>query len=246
MAGARVSLVTGGGRRVGAAIARALAAHGDRVAIHHHRSVDEAAALAAELPGARAFAADLSDRAAARRLVDDVVAWGGGLDLLVASASVFERAPLLDGDDAAFDAAWDASLAVNLVAPAVLARRAAPHLAAREGLIVNLLDVATQQAWPGYPAYGAAKAGLAWLTRTLAVALAPRVRVVGVAPGFALPPAGASEADVARLIAQIPLRRAGSPEDVARAVRYAVEATFVTGSVLVVDGGRLAASGEGA
>lgn len=242
----RVSLVTGGARRVGAVVARALAARGDRVAIHHHASADEADALVAELPGSRAFAADLSDRAAARSLVDEVVAWGGGLDVLVANASWFARVPMLGGDDAKWDESWDTSLAVNLVAPAVMARHAAGALQARGGVVITMLDIATRQAWPGFPAYGAAKAGLEWLTRTMALALAPRARAVGIAPGFALPPVGASEADVARLVAQIPLQRPGTPEDVARAIVYAVESPYVTGTVLTVDGGRSAASGEGA
>ncbi len=112
-------------------------------------------------------------------------------------------------------------------------------------MIVNVLDIAAWQAWPNYAHHGAAKAALAWLTRTLAVALAPHVRSVGVAPGIVEWPDELDEAARARLVAKVPLGRPGSAEDIARAVAYLAEAPYVNGTVLVVDGGRLAMTGEG-
>lgn len=249
----RVALVTGAGRRVGRAIALELGARGAAVVVHYRRDAAGAAAVCAELRArggeALAVAADLADAGACQVLVDQAAAWRGRLDVLVNSAAPFRRLPFLDGADADWEAAWDEALAVVLRAPARLARRAAPHLGARgdaePGVIVNVLDIAAWQAWPSYAHHGAAKAGLAWLTRTLAVALAPRVRVVGVAPGIVDWPDGLDDATRRTLVARVPLGRAGSPGDVAQAVAYLATAPYVNGTVLVVDGGRLAASGEG-
>lgn len=240
--GGKVALVTGAARRVGAAIATELATAGAKVAIHAFRSEAHARELAATLPEARVFVADLTDPQAGRRLVDEAIAWGGRLDVLVNNAAVLRRSPFLGGSDADWEAAWQEALATNLVAPARLARRAAPALRQSRGVVVNLLDVAIDQSWPSHAHYGAAKAGLAWLTRTLAVALAPEARSVGVAPGIAEFASEADAAERARLIAKVPLGRAGTPADVARAVRFLVGAEYVSGTVLVVDGGRLAAS----
>lgn len=236
----KVALVTGGARRVGAAIARELGAAGAAVAVHYRSSRSDAEALARALGEARTFAADLSDPIACARLIDEVVAWRGRLDVLVNNASVFAPLPFVGGDDDAWERAFRGSLDVNLLAPARLARRAASFLGRTEGVIVNLLDIAVAQSWPTYAHYGAAKAGLAWLTRTLAVALAPRVRSVGIAPGIASFPDDLDAAARARLVARVPLARPGTPEDVARAVRFAVESPYVTGTIIVVDGGRLA------
>lgn len=245
----KVALVTGAARRVGRAIALELAERGAAIAVHHHRSRAEADALVAELRvagrDARALAADLRDPAGCHRLVDDAVAWKGRLDVLVNNAATFDRVAFLDPDEARWETAWRDALAVDLTAPARLCRRAAPVLATHHGVIVNVLDVAVWQSWPHYTAHGAAKAGLTWLTRTLAVALAPQVRSVGVAPGIAEFPDDLDDEARRRLVSRVPLGRPGTPEELARAVAYLVTAEYVNGTVLVVDGGRLAATGEG-
>lgn len=247
----RVALVTGASRRVGRAIALALGAAGAEVIVHYRRDRAAAEAVVAELgtrgQRASAIAADLASPDAPRALVVATLAAHGRLDILVNSAGPFDRVPFVGGDDAAWEAAWRASLDVTVLAPARLARAAAGALGAHAtpGVIVNLLDIAAWQAWPSYAHHGAAKAALAHLTRTLAVALAPRVRCVGVAPGIVDWPADLDAAARERLVARVPLGRAGTPQDVAGAVTYLCGADYVTGSVITVDGGRLAATGEG-
>jgi pteridine reductase len=244
----KVALVTGGARRVGRAIASELAAAGAKVAIHYNTSKADATALVEELEAAgrtaQAFQADLGDGAECARLIDEVLAWDWRLDVLVNNAAVFKRLPFTGGDDATWESAWADAIDVNLLGPARLARRAAAPLATTRGVIVNILDIAALQAWPTYTHYGASKAGLAWLTRTLAVALAPEVRVVGVAPGIAEFPEALDAAARERLVDKVPLKRPGSGADIAQAVRYLVTADYVTGAVIAVDGGRLVATGD--
>lgn len=245
----RVCLVTGAGVRVGRAIAEELGRAGARVAVHYGRSGAGARATVAAIttaaratPGtrtaepARAFAADLGQPGTARTLVAEVQAWAGRLDVLVCSAARFERRAFEDIDEAA----WRDMLAVNLEAPFRLAQAAAPELRRRRGVIVNILDVAAFQAWRGYAHYAASKAGLAMLTRILALELAPRVRVCGVAPGTVAPAPDFPRAARARELGRVPLGRFGTPADVAGAVRYLCSAGYVTGSILTVDGGRSA------
>jgi pteridine reductase len=237
----KVALVTGAARRVGRAIALELGRAGATVWVHHHASTAAAAATVADLHAlgapATAVAADLRDPAATAALFARLAA-AGPLDLLVNSAAAFERRPFAAIDDAALAAMLD----LNLVAPFRCARLALPLLQPRRGVIVNVLDVAATQAWPGYAHYCAAKAGLRMLTKVLAVELAPAVRVCGVSPGTVLPPERYDAATRARLVAKIPLGREGRPEDVARAVRFlAAGPDFITGAILAVDGGRAAA-----
>ena len=238
----RVVLVTGAGVRVGRAIALELGRAGARVAVHYARSAVGArgpvrAIVAARGPGAaRAFAADLATPSNAAGLVADVVRWAGRLDVLVCSAAAFDRRPFEEIDERA----WRDMMALNLEAPFRLAQAAAPHLRRRGGVIVNILDVAAFHAWKGYAHYGTAKAGLAMLTRILALELAPRVRVAAVAPGTVAFPDDYPAADRDRIVARIPLGRVGAPADVARAVHYLCTAGYVTGSVVTVDGGRMA------
>ena len=236
----KVALVTGGGVRVGRAIATELGRAGATVAVHYRNSVRGAGAATREIERgggrARAFGADLLDRGAALRLVSEVVAWGGRLDFLVCSAAGFDGRALGQIDDEA----WDRMLDLNLGAPFRLARAAAPHLQRSGGAIVNILDVAALTAWKGFAHYCTAKAGLAMLTRCLALELAPRVRVCGVAPGTVAFPISYGQQAQKRVLERIPLGRVGSPADVARAVRYLATAEYVTGSILAVDGGRLA------
>lgn len=223
----RVALVTGAGVRVGAAIARHLGRHGYRVAGHYltHRPRGLAAALQADLSTpegpaalARAF------RAAFDRL-----------DLLVNGAAGFDERSLAATDAAA----WDAQLDLNARAPLLLTRALAPLLRRCGGSVVNVADVGGGLvAWRGFAAYCASKAALVRLTECLALELAPRVRVNAVAPGTVLWPEAYPAARRRRLAARIPLGRAGTPEDVAAAVRFLAEAPYVTGVVLPVDGGR--------
>ncbi len=237
----QTALVTGGARRIGAEIVRLLHGAGANVAIHCHRSGKEAEALRAELaalrPGSAAvFSADLLDIATLAPLVAAVVARFGGLQLLVNNASSFFPTPF--GSVTA--AAWTDLMGTNLRAPLFLSQAAAPELKRSGGLIVNIIDIHGLRALPDYMVYSTAKAALLHLTRALARELAPAVRVNGIAPGPVLwPEAGMDALLQQEIIARTPLGRAGSPADVARAVRFfATEAPFVTGQILAVDGGR--------
>jgi pteridine reductase len=234
-------LVTGAARRIGAAIARHLHAAGCDIVVHYRRSEAQARALAAELETARprstlCVAAELSDAEALPGLVDAAVAGFGRLDGLVNNASSFEATPF--GRISA--AQWRSSLDANARAPLLLAQAAAPHLRAAGGAIVNLADVYAERPKVDHLVYSAAKAALVSLTRSLAIALAPAVRVNAVAPGAILWPEQDADAGArAALLARTPLGRLGRVEDVAEAVRWLLrEAPYVTGQVLAVDGGR--------
>jgi pteridine reductase len=183
---------------------------------------------------AHPFQADLAEPDAPGALVDAAARHFGALDVLVNSAAVMERTPV----DAVTPAEWDAMFAVNLRAPFFCAQAAARHMRARGGVIVNLADLAAFETWPAYVPHTVTKAGVVQMTRALARALAPGVRVNAVAPGVVLLPQGWGDGDAERLRATTPLARNGSPDDVVRAVLYLLEADFVTGDVLMVDGGR--------
>lgn len=247
---APVAVVTGGAIRVGEAITRELAAAGYRVWIHYHRSRGEAEALAAELAGgcAGTFGGDLAEEAVRAGLCGRVTepggATGGRVDLLVNNAASFERGAFTGRSDADLRRVHE----VNFVAPVSLTRGLAGALARAGGAVVNILDVAAVQPWRGYFDHCTAKAALAMATRALAVELAPGVRVNGVAPGTVAWPAddpryaeGSEVRD--RILRAIPLGRIGSPEEIARAVVFLAQSRFITGQVLAVDGGRLAAGG---
>lgn len=234
----RVALVTGAGRRLGRALALALGERGMRVVVHHHGSAEGAArtvdALRALGTDARAVRADLTEPAAPAALVREAGACWGGLDVLVNSAAVMQRTPFTE----VRPEQWDAIMALNLRAPFFLAQAAAPLLAERRGAIVNLADLAALETWPGYVPHGISKAGVVQMTRALARVLAPAVRVNAIAPGAVLLPDDWGAEAAARLAATTPLGRIGSPEDVVRAMLYLLEADYVTGELLVVDGGR--------
>jgi len=237
----RTALVTGASRRVGAEIVRGLHRAGASVAIHYRSSVVDAEALAEELNtvrdnSAQIFAADLLASAAAQDLIDSVVSWNGGLDVLVNNASSFYPTPL----GTISDSQWDDLIGSNLKAPLFLAQSAAPYLRRSMGSIVNIVDIHARRPLAQHAVYGSAKAGLAMLTRTLAKDLAPEVRVNGVAPGAILwPENGMDEAVQQTIIDQIPLGRPGTPQDIADCVLYlARDATYVTGQIVAVDGGR--------
>jgi pteridine reductase len=237
----RRALVTGAAKRVGRAIALALGASGMDVAIHYRASEEEADATCRELSelGARAMKlqADLTDRTAARKVVDDAASSLGGLDLLVVNAAGYERAAFDDLDDAA----WDRMLELNLTSPFVLAQRATPLLRAAKGSIVFVTCASATVPFRRHLPYVVSKGGLRHLMRTLALELAPDVRVNAVAPGTVLVPDDMSEADATRIRNRIPMGRFGAPDDVAQAVLYLVNAPFVTGHEIVVDGGRTVA-----
>ena len=237
-----VALVTGAARRVGAAIARRLHARGVRVLLHHRGSTAEAAALEAELNALRAGSAacvqaDLLSPGMADTLAGVALARFGRLDFLVNNASSFYPTAVGGIDDAA----WDDLMGTNLKAPLLLAQAMAPELARRGGAIVNIVDIHAERPLRGYVVYTLAKAGLAALTRSLAMELGPRVRVNGVAPGaIAWPEDGQfPPAERARIVADTLLDRLGEPADIARAVAFlCLDAPYVTGQVLAVDGGR--------
>ncbi|HEX2080767.1 MAG TPA: SDR family oxidoreductase [Longimicrobium sp.] len=233
------ALVTGGAVRIGRAISEALAEDGYRLVIHYNSSSGPAEELVAEIRGrggeAVAIGADLADSAAVRRLAMEAVEAFGGIDVLVNNASVFPSERLEETDEAL----WDHTIAVNLRAPFFLIRHLAPTLRERRGAVVNMADLAGIQAWAAYAAHSVAKAGIVQLTRVAARSLAPEVRVNAIAPGTVLPPESMSEEEIRQLAERAPLKRNGSPEDVVRALRYLIQADFVTGETLVVDGGRL-------
>jgi len=237
--GGRVALVTGAGRRVGRAIALGLAAKGMRVAIHYHSSADEAEesvrlARAAGASDAWSARADLRDSGAITRLVDDVVQYGGAIDVLVNSAAEMRRTPF----DSVTPAEWDDIMALNMRSPFFCSQAAARHMKERGGVIVNIADLAALETWPDYIPHGISKAGVMQMTRALARKLAPAIRVNAVVPGAVLLPEHWTSADADHLVSTTPLKRLGSPDDVARAVVYLLEADYVTGDAVVVDGGR--------
>lgn len=239
MTGPPVALVTGGARRVGAAIVRALHGAGHDVAVHHRHSAEDARtlvdALCTERPGsAFALAADLAEDDGPADLAAALLAARGRCDVLVNNASAFFETPV-----GRFDAvAWDALVGSNLRGPLFLTQALAPALREAGGAIVNLVDVHAWRPLPGYPVYSAAKAGLLMATRSLALELAPEVRVNAVAPGAILWPEGEDwETRREALLARVPLGRTGRPEDVADAVCFLARTPYVTGQVLAVDGG---------
>jgi pteridine reductase len=204
----KVALVTGGGRRVGE-----ITSNGGK---------------------ARAFSADLSTADAPASLVRDVTQALGSLDVLVNSAAGMERTPFGEIDAAR----WDAIFALNLRAPFFLSQAAAPQLRSARGAIVNIADLAAFETWPAYIPHGLSKGGVVQMTRALARVLAPEIRVNAIAPGTVLLPDDFSEAAAEHLNATTPLKRQGSPDDVAGAMLYLLDADYVTGETIIVDGGR--------
>jgi pteridine reductase len=235
----KFALVTGAAHRIGRALALGLAEAGADVAVHYHTAEAEArnTVKAIQTLGRNAVAlrADLADAEACGALVAAGAQRLGGLDILVNSASLFESAPF----EEVTAEAWDRVLAVNLRAPFLLTRAAAPLLRERSGAVVNIADLAGVQAWPGFVHHGVSKAGLIHLTRVSARALAPEIRVNCIVPGTVLPPEDYTEEQVERSAARAALKRIGSPGDVVDALLFLVRSDFATGSILTVDGGRL-------
>src|SRR5687768_3968625 len=234
-------LITGGARRVGAAIARELHSAGANLAIHFRHSARDAATLAAELNDRRAksaatIRADLLDVENLGALIEFTLRHFGALDVLVNNASTFY--PTKIGEIT--PAAWDDLMGTNLKAPLFLSQAAAPALRKSQGLILNIVDIHALRPLRDYPVYCAAKAGLQMITRSLAKELGPEIRVNGISPGPVLWPEGQSdEKGRAKIIERTVLKRMGTPEDIARtALFFAASAPFVTGQILAVDGGR--------
>lgn len=244
-AASRIALVTGASRGIGRAIALRLAARGDRIAVHYRANRGAAEATLADLPGGPhlAFAVDVADARACYQLVDDVIAQMGGLQVLVNNAGIYEDHPLLSTPFEQWQAAWQATLATNLLGPANLMYAAARHMAAHGGgAIVNVSSRGAFRGEPDGPAYGASKAGLNSLSQSLARHLAPHGVLVGVvAPGFVETDMGAPflEGESGREIkSQSPMNRVARPDEVARAVEFLTGEgiAFLTGCIIDVNG----------
>jgi pteridine reductase len=237
----RCVLVTGGAKRLGAAIGQRLHGAGANLLVHYHRSRPAAKQLVAELQSARAgsahaIAADLLDTDTLPALVDAALNRYGRLDVLVNNASTFYPTP----PGAITAAQFDDLVGTNLRAPLFLSQAAAPALRATAGLIINMVDIHGLRPLRDHCVYSAAKAGLVMLTKSLARELGPEVRVNAIAPGPVLWPEQGLDASIRdEIVAKTALKRPGSPDDVARAAYFlAVDAPYVTGQVITVDGGR--------
>lgn len=236
-------LVTGGAKRVGAAIVRRLHAAGANVAIHCRSSLHEALALRDELnelrpASAAAVQADLLETAALPRVIEETMRQFGRLDALVNNASSFFPTPLAEMQERD----WNDLLGTNLKAPVFLAQACAAELRRRHGCIVNIVDIHAELPMHGHLLYNIAKSGLAGLTRALAQELAPQVRVNGVSPGVNIwPESGVwqDEEQRRKLVARTLLKREGAPDDIARTVQFLIaDAPYITGQIIAVDGGR--------
>ncbi len=238
----KTALVTGGARRVGAAICRRLHGAGANIVVHCNQSLHEAQALVHELNGQRpgsaiVMQADLLEAGALPALVQRTVSVFGGLDVLVNNASSFYATPI----GAIDERAWDDLMGTNLKAPLFLAQAAAPELRRNQGCIVNIIDIHAERPLADHMVYTAAKGGLLALTRSLALELGPEVRVNGVSPGAIMWPDGPewqNEGERQRIIEHTLLKRIGEPEDIAGAVEFLATAPYVTGQIIAIDGGR--------
>ncbi|MBI3084356.1 MAG: SDR family oxidoreductase [candidate division NC10 bacterium] len=235
----KIALVTGSAKRVGRAIALALAERGAELVIHYRDSEREAQELLALLKRAGgkpvAVRGDVSVAADVDRIVETAMQAFGRIEILVNNASIFSRTPfenLMEED-------WDRFLDVNLKGPFLLCRKIGGIMLRQgRGKIISLADIAAFKVWAEYIPYSVSKAGLIALTQGLAKALAPAVQVNAVAPGAVLLPEGTTPEERERAIRRVPLDRLGAPEDIARAVVYLIENDFITGEVLRVDGGQ--------
>ncbi len=237
----KVALVTGGIKRVGRAVALTLAEHGCHVAVNYRTSKKEAEDTVAEIEkrGTKGLGvqADSSKKSDIVRLAAEIEKKLGPVDLLINSASIFEKTPWPDISEED----WDRHLTINLKGPFLCAQQFGPGMVKRKkGKIINIIDWAAERPYTGYIPYSVSKTGLLALTKVLAKTLAPHVQVCGVSPGPVLLPEEMSKEERAEVLELTPLRREGSPQDVANAVLFLVEGTdFATGSVVYVDGGRL-------
>lgn len=234
----KVALVTGGAIRVGKAITMMLAQAGADVIVNYFSSSTAADETVAEAQAlgvrARAIQCDVSDWTQVRRMADEIVREFGGVDIIVNSASLFERTPFPTDDISA----WQRVTGISIDGPFYVCNTLVPSMLARGGgAIVNIVDLSAWEPWPNFAAHSVSKAGLLAFTRQLALELAPTVRANAVAPGPVMPPPNYNEKAAAQAAQGTMLKRWGKPEDVAFAVRYLLEAEYVTADVITVDGG---------
>lgn len=236
---ARTALVTGAGKRIGRAIALDLAGHGWALAVHYNRSGTDAAAVVAEIEGrggrAAAFGADLSVETEGAALVDRAATALGPVGCLINNASVFER----DDPETVTAESWALHMQVNLRAPFLLAQAFVRQLPAEAvGNVLNILDQRVWNLTPYFTSYTVSKAALWTLTQTLAMALAPRVRVNAVGPGPTLPSARQTEEQFVRQWSALPMARRVQPEEICAAIRFILDAPSLTGQMIAIDGGQ--------
>ncbi|CAG7856997.1 3-oxoacyl-[acyl-carrier protein] reductase [biofilm metagenome] len=233
-------LITGGAKRIGAACTRLLHAEGCNILIHYRSSEQDAHKLCRELnsiraDSARLIQADLSNMDELEKIAQVARENWGGMDVLINNASSFYPTPLIS----ATETQWDDLLGSNLKAPFFLIKLLSENLESRKGCIINMVDIHAERGLADHPIYCIAKAGLVAMTKFLAKELAPNCRVNAVAPGAILwPETGLTNQDKNNILERIPLARSGSPEDIANAVLYLVDAAYTTGQVLTIDGGR--------
>lgn len=228
-------LITGGARRVGKAIALALARHGYNIALHYHQSQDEAESVYDAIKpygvDCHLFACDLMDIQSLQRMIQQIFIDCPDCNVLINNASIFERISFMDTDEEAFDA----NFSIHVKAPFFLSQAFARQC--REGNIINLLDTKVHRTLTEYFAYTLSKKTLFEFTKMAAKALAPTIRVNGIAPGYILPPIDGSETDTDRVQNSIPMKMLGNPEVIAQTVMFLLENTFITGECITVDGG---------
>jgi pteridine reductase len=234
-------LITGAAKRIGAACARRLHQEGCHVIVHYRGSEREAHELCDELnrqrpASASVLQADLLDKGQLERVADAAQKIRGGIDVLINNASAFYSTPFGE----VTEAHWDALLGSNLKAPFFLAQALRDSLKARQGCIVNIVDIHAERGLAGFPVYSIAKAGLAAMTRVLAKEMGPEVRVNGVAPGAIIwPERNLSDRTKQEILQRVALKRSGEPDDIAKAVLFLIrDADYMTGQILTVDGGR--------
>jgi pteridine reductase len=242
----KVAFVTGSAKRIGNQTVRSLHAKGYRTIIHCNRSTDEAQVLVDELnqvsPNTAQFVTgDLTQHSQYQKIADDVIAAFGRLDVLVNNASSFY--PTVVGETLLTE--WDDLISTNLKAPFFLIQAFKQQLEQTNGCVINMIDIHAERPLKGYSVYCMAKAGLAMLTKSLSRELAPNIRVNGIAPGAILwHENDLNDQDKQQVISEISLQRLGSPEDIAQAILYLIDANYVTGQIIAVDGGRSNHGGE--
>lgn len=244
----RVALITGAARRIGAATAKALHQRGFKVVIHYNNSAIQARQLVSELNqirtnSAHAVAGDLTDSDHISHIAEAAIRQFSRLDVLINNASSFYPTPVATMTPAQANDL----IATNMTAPLFLSQACVPYLKQHRGVIINMCDIHAKKPLKGHTIYCMAKAGLAMMTLSLANELAPDIRVNAIAPGAIVwPDAGISQQDIAQVVNEIPLKRKGEASDIADAICYLIEAPYVNGQILSVDGGRCISASQGA
>lgn len=234
----KVAVVTGGAHRVGKAITLMLAKAGANVVINYHTSAAQAEATAEEIRAIGTkpliIQADIADYSQVKAMAGQVKIWFGGIDILVNSADRWEKSPFPSEDIGP----WERIIGTGVNGPYYVTNAFAPLMLERGGgAIVNIVDLSAWEAWPNFTAHAVAKSALAAMTRQFAIELGPTIRVNAVAPGPVLPPPDYSQAQIESVAARTLLNRWGSADDVAQAVRFLIEADYISGETIRVDGG---------